>query len=84
MNTGNMLARFLSGRPGIDFCDDCLTEVLRFPRADVEEGVRRLATRSGFLRDLWDCRRCGRRVVVTRAVFRCALLGRRARRGKVA
>jgi hypothetical protein len=75
------VARFLTGRPGIDFCDACLTEVLRFPRPAVDEAVRRLATRSGFLRDLWDCRRCGRRVAVTRAVFRCALLGRRARRG---
>lgn len=79
--TGNIVARFLTGRPGIDFCDSCLTDVLRLARADVEEVVRRLATRSGFLRDLWDCRRCGGRVVVTRAVFRYALLGRRVRRG---
>lgn len=84
LNVGHLLARFLTGRPGIDFCDDCLADVLRISRSEMEEAIRRLAVRNGFLRDRWNCRRCGRRAMVTRAVFCYALLRRKAARGAVA
>jgi hypothetical protein len=70
VTVNDLVARFLIGRRGIDFCDACLAEVLRVADPVAGEAASGLATRPEFLRDLWDCRRCSRRTKVTRALVR--------------
>jgi hypothetical protein len=71
-NTQNNMDRateFLTGKPGLDFCDECVREALGTTRANLtEKDLHTNAVTVGLRRAPGLCSSCGKQRIVTRTV----------------
>jgi hypothetical protein len=69
-NTQNNMDRateFLTGKPGLDFCDECVREALGTTRANLtEKDLHTNAVTVGLRRAPGLCSSCGKQRIVTR------------------